>query len=72
MPMMLISLLTMLFIPLVYIIAISVFILTDSKKYEIPSGGLWVLLSIFLPVVGPILYLIYRNDKKELMLKRYQ
>ena len=66
MSMVFIPFLTILFIPLVYITAISVFIVTDSRKYDIPSAGLWILLSIFLPIVGPILYLIYRNDKKRI------
>lgn len=63
------GLLSILAFPVIYITFITIFILKDSKKYVNVNGGLWVVLSVVLPIVGPILYLIYRGDREKINIK---
>lgn len=60
------GLMYILFFPIVYITFVIIFILKDSKKYTNINGGLWIIVSICFPIIGFIIYLIYKSDKKRL------
>ena len=62
----LLGLICVLLFPIIYITFVTTVILKDSKKYTNINAKLWILLSIFFPIVGFIIYLIYKGDTKRI------